>query len=72
MQVPTGQMNVTGVLVEAIWNGTCGDVLHWYWVLTDGPLPGLVFEERVRVDRHDYGGGSYDWYRNVISVVPLQ
>jgi hypothetical protein len=65
------EVNVTGVLVEAIHNSTWGRVLHWMWVLEDGPLPGFVFEERLRVEREVHGGGTYDWYRNVRSVVPL-
>jgi hypothetical protein len=65
------ELNVTGVLVEAIHESSWGDVLHWMWVLEDGPLPGLVYEERVRVVRDVYGGGTYDWYRNIGSVVPL-
>ena len=65
-----GTLNVTGVLVEAIHNSTWGNALHWMWVLEDGPLPGLVYEERARVQRDMYGGGTYDWYRNIWSVDP--
>jgi hypothetical protein len=65
------EINVTGVLVEAIYNSTWGKAVHWMWVLEDGPLPGLVYEERVRVERDTYGGGTYDWYRNIESVTPL-
>ncbi len=71
LETPTGTMNVTGVLAEAITNTTWGHVVHWFWVLEDGPLPGFVYEERVLVERDVYGGGTYDWYRNVRSVVPL-
>ncbi|UCC94043.1 MAG: hypothetical protein JSW25_05120, partial [Thermoplasmata archaeon] len=68
LQTSDGRINVTGVLVESIHNSTWGDVLHWFWVLEDGPLPGLVFEERLSIDRAVYSGGSYDWYRNIRSV----
>lgn len=71
MDTPTGPVNVTGVLAEAISNTTWGNMLHWFWVLEDGPLPGLVFEERVSVARQVYGGGTYDLYRNIRSVNPL-
>ncbi len=71
LETPTGTLNVTGVLVEAIHGSAWGDALHWFWVLQDGPLPGLVYEERLRVDRDIYGAGTYDWYRNILSVVPL-
>lgn len=67
----TGTVNVTGVLAEAIHSSAWGDVLHWYWALEDGPLPGLVYEERMKVERAVLGGGAYDWYRNVQSVEPL-
>jgi hypothetical protein len=71
LQTLTGPVNVTGVLAEAIHNGTRGDVHHWFWVLEDGPLPGLVFEERIRLDMDGYAGGTYDWYRNIQSVTPF-
>jgi hypothetical protein len=71
LETLTGSVNVTGVLAEAIFNSTRVDVHHWFWVLEDGPLPGLVFEERVMVDRVSYGGGTYDWYRNIRSVTPF-
>lgn len=67
----TGTVNVTGVLVEAIRFGPWGEVLHWYWALEDGPLPGLVYEERMKVVTSAFGGGTYDWYRNVQQVDPL-
>lgn len=71
LETPTGTMNVTGVLAEAIYNTTWGKVLHWFWVLEDGPLPGFVYEERILMEASTYGGGTYDWYRNVASVEPL-
>ena len=71
LETPAGLVNVTGVLVEAIHNSTWGDILHWFWVLKDGPLPGLVFEERLRVNQTVYGGGWYDWYRDLQYVQPF-
>jgi hypothetical protein len=65
MQTSTGQVNVTGVLVEALHNTTWGRVHHWFWILEDGPLLGLVYEERAIVEFSGYGGGIYDRYRNI-------
>jgi hypothetical protein len=71
VQTPTGDINVTGVLAEAFFGSSWGDVHHWFWVLENGPLPGLVFEERVTVDRAVYSGGIYEWYRNLRSITPF-
>ena len=65
LRIPGNELEVRGVLAEAMSNTTSGSVLHWFWVLEDGPLPGLVFEERVRVTTPGFGGGTYDWYRNM-------
>ncbi len=65
------RVDVTGVIAEAFHNSTWGSVRHWFWVLEDGPLPGFVYEERVIVERPVWGGGTYDWYRNIRSVRPL-
>jgi hypothetical protein len=72
MRTSTGWINVTGVIAEAIHNTTWGNVHHWFWVLKDGPLPGFVYEERIRVEKAGYAGGTYDWYRNIKDVDPLQ
>jgi len=71
LSTPSGLVNVTGVMAEAIYSSAWGDIHHWFWVLQDGPLLGFVFEEGISVDRPVYGGGSYDWYRNIVSVDPL-
>jgi hypothetical protein len=71
LPTPTGTENVTGVMAEAIHTSPWGQVHHWFWVLEDGPLPGLVFEERIEVRRSVYGGGWYEWYRNLRSVHPF-
>jgi len=71
LQTSEGLVNVTGVRAEAYINTTWGEVRHWFWVLEDGPVPGLVFEERVIVSHTGWGGGTYDWYRNILSVRSL-
>ena len=66
-----GELNVTGVMAEAIHNSTWGSVLHWFWVLEDGPLPGLVYEERVRVAKKGDHAGTWDLYRNIAAIESL-
>ncbi len=71
LQTAEGIVNVTGVRAVAYFNTTWGQVEHWFWVLEDGPVPGFVFEERVIVSHSGWGGGTYDRYRNILSVRSL-
>ncbi len=71
LTTPSGTVPVSGVLAEAFHASAWGDVHHWFWVLEDGPLPGLVFEESISVERSVYGSGLYVWYRNIESADPL-
>jgi hypothetical protein len=68
LSTPQGVVPVHGIYVEAIHNSTWGDVWHWFWVLEDGPHPGLTFEESVLVNHAGYGGGSYRRYRNILGT----
>jgi hypothetical protein len=68
LQLPGGTLDVTGVIAEAITNTTAGYAHHWMWVVQDGPLPGLVYEESRYLWFPGYGGGPHDWYRNIVAV----
>ncbi len=71
LQTSEGLVNVTGVMAEAYFKTTWGQVRHWFWVLENGPVPGFVFEERIVVSHSGWGGGTYDRYRNILSIMPL-
>jgi len=68
LTTPKGIAPVHGVYVSAQYNTTWGHVWHWYWVLVDGPRPGIVYEESVLVEHRGYGGGSYRSYMNILSA----
>jgi hypothetical protein len=63
-----GRVAVHGVYVTAEYNTTWGHVWHWYWLLVDGPLPGIVYEESVLVEHRGYGGGSYRSYVDILQA----
>jgi hypothetical protein len=65
---PTGPVGVTGVYVTAEYTSAAWHAWHWFWVLEDGPAPGLVYEQSVLIERATYGGGSYRSYMNVRAV----
>ena len=68
LTTPHGQVAVRGVYVTAEYNTTWGHVWHWFWVVMDGPAPGIVYEESVLVEHRGYGGGSYRSYLNVLQA----
>ncbi len=65
---PAGPVDVTGVYLTGEYTSPTWHAWHWFWVVQDGPTPGVIYEESVLVETTTYGGGSYRSYLNIMSV----